>query len=283
MLLEFDWLMGLPESVAAIYIPTIASIIVFVLGYLINLLIDLIKRHFRRKRLRRALKVWIDIISIPLQKDINSLKKLAIDIEQNVSIQQPAFEWFSIMGDKLENAITEDAMISIRRTYWSKQKNIKNQQMIYNLVSQAHFLKEKEKEIIDTYHKYESRATEMIDKWNKLYIEIGNLNNHILTRVLKPGEEAHTKLQQIVNLHNASTIKQPNNFEVSYTTLIPAMDITLFKTHQDFQPINELLPQASLIYTQWNSDRQNYPLIFNSLANSIEYSLNKLKDVQSNL
>lgn len=100
-----DTIWGMHEGLAAIVIPTAASIIVFILGFIINELLETWKEKSRRVAARKNVLAWIDIVFDPLNKNISNIRQFAKDCINNRFLQQPAFKWIPLLGEKLERVI----------------------------------------------------------------------------------------------------------------------------------------------------------------------------------
>lgn len=92
-----DKIFGMSIEVAAVIVPTAVTIGTFALGDLINLIMDWIKSRVLNCRIRRNIKAWIEIVKVPLQRDIDVLRKTAEASRQNEQLQQPRMEWVPLL------------------------------------------------------------------------------------------------------------------------------------------------------------------------------------------
>lgn len=266
------------EEMAAIVIPTAASIIVFILGYIINEIIDLCKEDSRKATARKSVLVWIDIVLDPLNKDITSVRKFAADCVDNKSIQQPVLNWLPLLGEKLEDVIDRQAIYA----FLDDNPN-GNQQSVFHLVTQSRFLTEIEKNIREHYDRYRADSKDLAEEWNRLYIDVTDRISNLVNHILMPNDPLGRFLVDTMKKHQEVCKANPNNFAQAYESLIPALMGSAYSSRPEFVQIEQLAFMAEKIHRQWLAYNVGYGQLFNGIADSLFQSFDILKQSYTKL
>ena len=169
-------ILGMSQEAASIIIPTMASIIVFCLGVLIERIREKKKEERERIKYKEAILKWIELLNTPTNVQIKQLRDLANRIEKADDLQPEALNFSKSMANKI-NDLSVEKIIS---TFVIKEKNTHNDDasQAYNIVSQFDFLSSCDDEIKEKYIEYRSRLIELMEKWTILWKEFENLKEN---------------------------------------------------------------------------------------------------------
>lgn len=171
---QVEKICGMTPAWGAIVIPTVVTIIVFVLGHIINHF----SKQWERKRetiiFRNTLFGWIDLVQQPVIKQIESLSVFSNAIKNNRTLQNERLAFSRNMVEKIDIATAEN-VIKYLLFNSSKPKIDKRAETAFNMISQIDFLKSLESEIRIQYDSYQRESLALFNDWNHSIEQIQKL------------------------------------------------------------------------------------------------------------
>ncbi len=161
-----------PGPWAPILIPTISSIIVFIIGWFLT-------RFFKRKdeikarnKYRKMIIDWIELIEPIETKVIESTKNLSSILDISDNMQPEPFD----MQQPAPNRLNELSLEKITDAFLLNKKNDlkEDNKHVFNIISGFEFLSKVSEIIQTTYEKYNEQALNLCQKWNDTYMKFFN-------------------------------------------------------------------------------------------------------------
>lgn len=277
---EPDTFWGLTTEWGAIVIPTVATIVVFVVGILID---RVYKRHRgveQTKAYRNTVFAWVELIKTPVQAQIARLNKLSRDIHQNNTLQNVRFEFSKSMADKLE-LVSADNIIQHFIFNSSVPKEDKRAQYAYNIVSLFDFLSSVENEIRVNYETYQIQSQSLMNEWNPTIIHLQNF-----IQSCHPSAVEMSMFKQIEKAFLHWKQQTENDEEVDLVRIKDLLVSQIQKIcskhtlgQEGFSNIDIVVNDAKmllLIYNKWSTLNKGFEIVFANYANSIKDSYNSL-------
>lgn len=265
---------GMDASVASIIIPTVASIVVFVMGYIINSFIKCFDEANERRRHRENVIEWIKFIKRPLNEDIKSLKKFSEECANNTHLQPPSFEWLPLLGNKFEQIIDN----SVLEGFYHENKKYESE--VFSLISQSSFLSLIEKEIRLKYDEYSSYSLRLMERWNSLYGDTLDSLSNLINYQLPFNSDLRNFLIATINNHNdkMKVAANRNNFILSYDTLITPIATSVYSLAPEMKWFNIMYGRAIMLRNEWESLNDGYSIVFRQFSDRLESSLSIIND-----
>lgn len=264
---------GMTEAEATIFIPTFASIIVFILGYVFNSFLKCRHEAEVRRRHRESVIEWIKIIKIPLKEDINLIKDFSKECLNNTWLQQPQLNWRPLLGNKFERIIDN----SILEGFY--HENHMYERVVFNLVSQSSFLSLIEQEIRSRYEEYGVLSKNLMERWNNTYVDLTNRIYDMINNQLPLNSNLRGFLINTMNQHNGQMAMNPNNFIVSYDTMITSIANSVYFHNPEMQWFNQVYGNTQLLKREWETLQEGYSVVFGQVADRLENSLSILEEI----
>lgn len=267
---------GMTPEWGAIVIPTVATILVFVIGILLDLLIKWISSVNKTREFRNTFFSWVSIVGDPVSKQISRIRQLATDIHNNTTLQNVRFEFSKSMVDKLDIASAEN-LIQFFIFRSSKPENDKRSEHAFNIVSILDFLSSVEKEIAKNYEAYQMQSLALMNEWNPIIIHIQDTihSGH-------PYREESALFSSIMQSYNAwqqaamadeevDVIKVYNLF---ITPILRGLGTHVFG-NAGFEKTDSIivdLKKLALTYNKWSSLRDGFEEVFSNYADACQTS-----------
>lgn len=277
-------LLGLSSEWWAIIIPTMASIIVFVFGHLIERCHERSLRKSETENFRNTLFAWIDLVEKPVRKQISSIRVFSDAIKNNITLQNERLMFSHNMVNKI-NIATADNIVNYLINNSSKPDNDKRGEFAFNIVSQMDFLQAFESEIRSQYDAYERQSMALFEDWNPNIKRIQRLCNSVNT--CQVAFDVQT-LRGIVETwrktiaHNNSEVDIPLTFK----NLIEPILIT-YRDHEyghsGYEELDQIIESTKIlneVYYRWKVLSEGFSKVFEGYANNAESALRILLEAK---
>lgn len=272
--------LGMPIEIAAFIVPTIATLIVFILGYVISFFIKQYNKKKENQRYRDCIYEWIALLEKPIQKQIENLHELAQRINLSDTLQPEAFIWSKSLVDKL-NDISANNMLSI--FVLDSKFNVKGKKReTYNIVSQFDYLSSVDKVVMEKYDEYRGCCINSLNHWNKFFPRLKNHKENMVvsdTQVFTISKSFNSIWHSWFEQANQKEFSMEINSKYLIEPMLKEM-VRLKKELPASQITNEILEdvgELNLIFQQWSKNKEGYSNIFNDLADTISRSYEQLQ------
>lgn len=272
---------GMTQESAAIIIPTVATILVFVAGIVIDRIMKRIQGIYETQMYKRTVYDWIDCICVTTGNQVEKVSKLADDIAKNRTLQAVRFEFSKSMANKLD--ILTASKVLQNFVFNSTPLKGGNRTHAFNIVSQFDFLSSVENEIVKMYELYNQQSYALLEPWNVSIRAIGSMVGSI------PDPSDLGLYFTLLDIYEkwAQAMSEDNDIDVDII-LTKELFITPLSeylgSHQEEQgsalygTLVHHVNQLHIILKQWKALSSGYELNFRGYASSCTQSLKKLKD-----
>lgn len=202
---------GMSYELATIVVPTFVTILVFVLGYVIDALIKHCNAKRETEEFRNAVFAWVDLAEPAQLECAQGIKRLIDDIESNTKIIIPNYYRTKPMIDKLGIVTAENVMkyFIFRST---KPKNDKRSQYAYSIISCVDSLQALEDECNRLFVEFKEHSKRLTRTWNESIIH--------LQKLIRDGAKSKKDKDLFDNIRNvyyqySLACKEPNDADVN--------------------------------------------------------------------
>lgn len=278
-----ETILGMSTELGAIIIPTMASIIVFIIGVIIDRCAKCKERKNETIAFRNTLFAWVDLNKKAVEDQIQIIYSFAKLIHQNTTLQNEALVFKKNMIGKLSIATAENVLkylINNSSSFNKEESAVK----AYNLISQIEFLSVFEEQILVQYKKYERDSLSLFEDWNRNIINIQNLSKNA------DEEYNFTILNSIKNIvknwMEIQYLEDKVNIQLTEQYLImPILKIASnFKLGQiGYEKCDSIILSAKeldIIYRRWKSIAEGFSEVFKDYADLASKSLKVLLDAK---
>lgn len=165
---------GMTLDWGAIVIPTVSTILVFVVGIIIDIIFKRQASKRKTNEFRETVFSWVSLINDPIIKQISRVKKLVFDISLNQTLQNVRFEFSNSMSNKLDIIYAKN-IIHYFIFNSSKPKQDKRAEYAFNVISTLDFLSKVENEVIKQFDVYQRQSLGLMNDWNPAIIDLQNI------------------------------------------------------------------------------------------------------------
>lgn len=268
---------GMSEDVAQILIPTITTILVFIVGQIIIWFRNQNKKYNEVKNYQNVILSWIDLIQTPVMQQVQLCRDFAVRMASSSSIQPERFSVKKMLANKL-NTISVERYIY---TFMINTKNPKgeNDKMIFNLISQVDFLASIESDIVKKYKEYHNQILELMNEWNSTF----NLLKKTVDDWSKPPiTEFRQPVIDFCRKSLESNPPQQDTLSIMNNLIIPLEKLVSQNSYnEDSFQLKPIFNQLEIIVYKWDVNKKGNSQNFNDIAKSIESSyriLHKAKE-----
>lgn len=214
-----------PGLWAPIWIPTVCSIAVFVLGWVFTRLFKWIDDCKARSNYRSMLVDWVDMV-VPVEETfVESIKALSKAIADSDNMQPEPYA----MPQSIPNRLNELSLEQLTDAFLRGAKNDKPKRNahLFNIVSGFEFLAKISRQVATTYEAYNKQAFDLCREWNEVYQSFVNQ--------VKTSSHA-VEYQQLLRSWQLELIIQRDS------TTVHQKHISEFYTHANTLNDNDMLP-----------------------------------------
>ncbi len=252
-----------PGAWAPIMIPTVCSIIVFVLGWVVTRLYKYKDERNEKESYRNMVLDWIDLV-LPIEEEsVNALKSLADSISHSDDMQPVPYVMPQGIPDRLNELSLEkitDAFTAVKSND-TKTRNIH----LFNMVCGLEYYSKVNAEVIKAYKSYNQQMTALCAEWNSTYMPfINNLN--VSSNLLK--------YQPTVIIWQTELLKKKDSISVHLKYVEQLSNIA------DQLKDNSLMPylnQMRVIQRQLQATGGGFATNFKNTANMLNISMQSMQ------
>ena len=198
-----DGLACQPGPWAPIWVPTVSSIFVFILGWLLTRWFKNRDEKKNRTQYRNMVIDWIKIVKPIIDKFVQSIEKLSEAIETSDNMQPEPYAMPQSIPDKLNELSLKDISDAFLLDSNGNKKD--NNVNLFNIISGFEFLYKMNDQVKTTYEKYNKSAFDICKEWNHLFIVLIDEIN----------KSAHFKdYRTIVIAWQTELVKEPDSINV---------------------------------------------------------------------
>lgn len=292
---KYIWL--LPEDIARIVYPGAISAAISLAIVYFNITSSKKKeKQNRRSELnsyREMILEWVALIGTPIDKQIESCKKIANEIQNLRGIEKVELKLnqlnlskiYELPFEKYSNAFVINSNGNSKKDY----------EALYKLLDYINFFIETEKLIKEKYEEYQSEVDILMKEWNEevktLQIIISKNSKDLELKGKSINNQFYKKIKDIVRIYIENSIGEfvnvtpPTNYQIQ--NLVNQIDeIANYEYKLNNGNLNysdELRNSTSKfrgIYKKWENDKCEYHEVFVYFANSLAEVSGKLLDVQ---
>lgn len=273
---------GLTLDWGAIIIPTVASLIVFILGLIAENIKNSRKNKRETQEYRAALFAWIDLMGSSVFQQITSVRKLSVDIASNTTLQSARFQFSKTLIDKLD--ISGKTVIKYLINNSSDSKDGHREENAFNIISQCDYLQSAEKEILRQYEAYQAISIKLLEDWNNNITEL----NELLNSLPRTNEEAPAVLTCREIYKNFRNSYSENNGLVDILSIKEYLLDPILNSFPDYKYGSIMNPSIDrilllvrnllILIKNWEKNKEGFADIFNNYADRCENSFALLID-----
>lgn len=156
-----------PGPWAPIWVPTVSSIFVFILGWLLTRWFKNIDEKKNRTQYRNMVVDWIEIVKPVEELLVQSIEKLAEAIETSDNMQPEPYAMPQSIPDKLNELSIKDISDAFLLDSNANKKD--NNINLYNIISGFEFLYKMNEYVKTSYETYNKAAFDLCKEWNPLF------------------------------------------------------------------------------------------------------------------
>ena len=269
------------DNQAAVIVPTVASLLVFVLGIVFQWIYRLIQKRKSIVSFREMVFGWSALISEVVQAQIQTLKELSDQLNKTQSLYPESYSFVRSLANKL-NELTVERVVSVFIDNCRFRKEDKRSKFSFNLVSQYDFLSSIESMVIDKYNSYNSQANALRGQWNDLLIEL----QHEIDSVSPSSVEdsiVQKRLLLVIDSYMSRRVQNDLIGEIYCLLISPlneAVEFCKANLHEVrcYQNVYECVDRMIVLYNNWHSLTQGYADVFSTYASLIAKSHDSLQE-----
>jgi len=286
--------LGMNKDLATILVPTIATIIVFLLGQFFVWMRDQKGKVADTEDYRLVIFKWIASCEESITKLSTAINSFIGEMSKSDNIMPERLEINVITIGKLKD-IKIDRYVKTLIINSKKKKNIcsnskSNDRMVFNIISQIDYLYAASPSILETYDSYQKQVLTLQKEWNK---NLDALKEAVHEEtVLINDDTAHPqyKLQsKVLAVFNTWFQKVADGYSPLNITIKELVDplFALIQTETKDGRSNQytlkmfiLIRNLLKVNNQWGISKPAYIKIFSDIANNIDASYSALMDSQ---
>lgn len=278
-------IMGMPETLASILIPTLVTIIIFISGILIS--------WFKRKSdirqnlqsYRNVIFDWVGHVDSTVTDQAKRCCNFSKQVESNQDITPVRFSFTKLHVDKI-NQIPIDIYIKTFVLNATGDQS-KNSKMNYKLVNHLHYLSDLQSQIPKTYDAYQHQSLQLIDEWNDYMGEldklISNQSKFEVSNLEKRTDFLlHVRQLSINWMSNAPNGRSSITFSIE--NLIEPLKNSVIKElkqnpSNDFAfNVSSVLQELKIVYLKWTQLKTEFAETFNEYSKYLNSSIDEVND-----
>lgn len=267
---------GLTPEWGAVIIPTTVTIIVFVLGNILNNFSKKKEKAEETITFRNTLFEWINLIQQPVINQIKLLREFSDAVKTNKNLQNERLVFSRNMVGKIEIVTAENIMKYLLFNS-SKPKIDKRAENAFNMISQIDFLKSLETEICKQYDAYQRQSLALFSDWNNNIQQIQRLCsssiNNIEVRLMK--DLIDIVYRWMEDIQNDNAVDIPKAYEKLIVPILKRCEehVSGQANFSEVDGIKEGALALGNVYERWKSIAEGFSKMF---ADYAEYANNAL-------
>jgi len=279
-------ILGLDYRLARILIPVLVTLLVFLLGLLINWIKSKYERITELKSIKATIEHWILFVEPTVTSQINGCNDFVKKLEESNNLQTERIEFTSMLVDKLQQIelkeLIETIMLNLKGNEEKKAK------MIFNIISQVEFLVKIESHIQLSYEKFHSYTEELMENWNSAFIQFNSIMNET-SRVINEAEPNCDFVQSKNRICDEFlTKKEQKPLETLFEELITPLEAEVdkyLKTPNKQLAVNlgYSIESLKIIKLKWDTHKQGHIDANKGFAKKIDDVYKVLKEVATEL
>ena len=276
---QVERIWGMSPTWGAVIIPTTVTIIVFVLGHILNYFSMKNNKMAETKTFRNTLFEWINLVQQPVIKQIELLRDFSDAVKTNKNLQNERFTFSRKMVGKIEIVTAENIMKYLLFNS-SKPKIDKRAEKAFNMISQIDFLKSLEAEICKQYDLYQRESLALFDDWNNNILQIQKLCSCNINSI-----EANI-MSDLIDIVNYWREETRNDNAVDVTNAYEKLIVPILKrckehvlgqaNYSEVDGIKEGALVLVNVYIRWKSIAEGFSKLFADYAEDMDIALNVL-------
>src|SRR5574344_1703171 len=284
-------LLGMSLSVAAIVVPTVASILIFIIGQLIDnfftnrkIKIEIVNET---KNNRDVILEWINLS----EESIRTLADHCIDLSRNISsldnIMHVPLTINSLSIGRMGGLSLEFFSKSLVITSMSTKGKKIDDSNLFNLISEVDFLQKIDRSIVENYDNYGKQAFELQKEWNN---NLNDLKDMVHKKTVYSDKNYIDNLQvKVLSIFNKWIDDVDlNGTSVSSTVkglIGPLMQLVVEETRNGNSNSYTLELYAPLrnikeVDAKWETLKVEYTNVFNSIGIRISHACKTLVEAK---
>lgn len=279
-------IMGLPENLAAILIPVVVTIAIFIIGVFIGWIKKKYEKKDQVKAYRHIILNWINQISPAVNQLINACTDFSQRLSDASDIQSERFAFNKLLVDKVEQI----SIVNFIDTFVinSTDSKNKNYSMTFKLIAQLKFLKDIEESVSETYKSYQNQLRELMDEWNSNFADLDTLIFNESKRLAsnRTTTPFHSETLQIANEWRNLSQNGRSSVTFSKSHLIDPLQL-LVKKELNNNPGNDYafdlsncLQELQISFLSWKHLNNDFSLSFEQIAENINKSYTDLNEAK---
>lgn len=285
---ESSIIFGLPIEVARILIPTIVTIILFFLGFMISWTKKKFEKFSEIKSYRELILEWVNLAEKPIEKQIERCKDFSIRVGSSQELQPEILEYNNFLIEKIETIPIERYI----NTFVINSRGVKKDKYTktYNLISQFDYINRAQKEMLSYYEKYHEYCNELLNEWNSNFI---NLDKIVVKRTLynkanaqEPKDNFHDQVLKIVVNWGRNSSNGQSSIANSKINLIEPL-VKLVDAELKDHPMNDYaynldasLQGLEITLKKIKENNSGNCILFESISHNMRESLSTLKNAK---
>ena len=279
---------GMDNDTAAIVLPVVTSLLIFLGGGLSKVLYDYLSKRKKTITSRNILFRWSGMAINATKNQILALEELSKSITDSKVLLPEPLRFSRNMADKLQD-VSADYMTSLFVTNSKPKCGQKDEREKYafNIVSQYDFLTAIQGEIRNNYEVYKKVCLDILVQWNDLMKK--SQRDREAMNLSLPDEIVLTGDISVSQTLNAVFYSYMDGRDRSQDTFIDIFDgfviplnkaVDMCKTNYPKstcgKAIYEDAREMLLIHRQWKANVEGYSEMFVNIASALQQSIDSL-------
>jgi len=274
------------DDVLKYLIPTVVTLVVFILGLFAGWFNANSQRRRRYKQLRGLFATWIPNLEAP----INTFSANCVDFSQRLlaseSLSAESMAFIPLNAEKLAGMDIQELMKAF--LYNSTGDQHQNNQQLYYIISNLDYLVNLGPEISAKYEEHYKSANLLLKEWNIAFTKLSDLQGKVFTNqpVKSPARVAmEERLRANIFAWSAALRAHPQNTRVTYEQLlVPNIEelqryFNLIHSEEpDLIDFNAELHNAAIVFRQWRAGHEGYATIFTNYGIKLRNCFHKLEE-----
>jgi hypothetical protein len=258
------------DNVLKYLIPTIVTLVIFILGLIAAWFRANVERRRRYRQLRSVFVTWIPNLATPVSTLIANCNDFSARLSASERLSAEAMAFIPLNAEKLAGMDIQELMKAF--LYNSTGEQVQNNQQLYVLISNLDYLVNLGPEMAAKYQEHYYSANLLLKEWNTTFVKLSDLQGKVF--LAREGKTAarlamEGQLRATILNWNAELQAHPQNTRVTYDHLVlPNLQLlnAYFNATQSEEAdlivfISEL-HNVAITYRQWRAAHDGYATIY---------------------